>query len=232
MNTFHLNREMVRLVILQRIELLSLFTKKIRKLFGRYIFGNIIAKYFFNSGEIGKKYFYIMEEEFNTIKDHVNFDNKKILAIGGGMGGFESFLNKKFNNNFYSFVEKNFISKKVKYGWDNENKEAYNNLDLLKIFLLNNEMKESQFEIFDYDKDNLPIKNFDLIISLFSLDYHYDFNIYIEYFKKVSTKETKIIFDTIRPDHYLKVFKNIKILKNNENTIHKSKRIMCSEFIK
>jgi len=173
-----------------------------------------------------------MEEEFNTIKDHVNFDNKKILAIGGGMGGFESFLNKKFNNNFYSFVEKNFISKKVKYGWDNENKEAYNNLDLLKIFLLNNEMKESQFEIFDYDKDNLPIKNFDLIISLFSLDYHYDFNIYIEYFKKVSTKETKIIFDTIRPDHYLKVFKNIKILKNNENTIHKSKRIMCSEFIK
>ena len=69
------------------------------------------------------------------------------------------------------------------------------------------------------------------MISLFSLDYHYDFEIYTEYLKKISKPNTKIIFDTIRPDYFLKVFKNVKILAIQENTVHKSKRILCSEFL-
>ena len=45
-------------------------------------------------------------------------------------------------------------------------------------------MSQNNFEIYDFDKKNLPIKKFDMIISLYSLDYHYDFKIYEDYFRE------------------------------------------------
>ena len=75
------------------------------------------------------------------------------------------------------------------------------------------------------------MKKFDIITSFFSLDYHYDFDLYINYLKKVSKKNTKIIFDTISADFFKKIFKNVEIIKSRSDTVHKSKRIMCSEFI-
>ena len=42
-------------------------------------------------------------------------------------------------------------------------------------FLLNNGFKREKFNLFDYDKDSFPQEKFDLIISLYSLDYHYEF---------------------------------------------------------
>ena len=35
-----------------------------------------------------------------------------------------------------------------------------------------------------------------------------------------------LIFDTIRPDYFKKLFKNIEVIKEDINTIHKSKRIL------
>jgi len=92
-------------------------------------------------------------------------------------------------------------------------------------------MQKTQINIFDYDNDNLPKIEFDLVISLLSLDYHYDFELYIDYLRKVSKTETKIIFDTIRADYFKKVFKNVEVIQTKENTVHKSKRIICSEFL-
>ncbi len=94
-----------------------------------------------------------------------------------------------------------------------------------------NDMTKDQIKIFDYDKDNLPEKKFDVIISLLSLDYHYDFNIYVEYLKKVSQANTKIIFDTIRADYFKKIFNKVEIIGSDTNTVHKSKRIICSQFL-
>ena len=42
---------------------------------------------------------------------------------------------------------------------------------------------------------------------------------------------TKIIFDTIRYDYFLNIFKNVKVIKNQDKTMHKSKRILCSQFL-
>ena len=119
------------------------------------------------------------------------------------------------------------------YGWSGKvNNEAYNDLNIQKSFLEINGMKPSQINIFDYDNDKLPDQKFDMIISLLSLDYHYDFEIYIEYLRKISNPNTKIIFDTIRPDYFLKIFKNVKVIATQDNTTHKSKRILCSQFLK
>ena len=233
MKSFILSNNEARLVVLQRIELISLFLKKIRKFFGRTLFTNFVTKYFLNSNQIGISYYAAMHKEFLTFQNSINSDQDQLfLSIGGGLGGLELIINQNLPSKKYYFIERNFISKKVKYGWGGTiNNEAYNDLEIQKRFLENNGMQNSQINIFDYDKDKLPDQKFDVVISLLSLDYHYDFEIYAEYLKKISKPNTRIIFDTIRPDYFLKVFKSVKILAIQENTIHKSKRILCSEFL-
>ena len=232
MNSFVLPKKAARLIVLQRIELAGNILKKIRKLFGRYFFSNFITKYFLNSVKIGNEYYKIMHNEFLTIKKFISDDDNLFLSIGAGVGGLEAIINQNLPEKNYFFIEKNYISKKVKYGWTGQSKsEAYNSLDIQKEFLLANKMNDQQINIIDFDKDNLPMKKFDVITSFFSLDYHYDFHLYSDYLKKVSKKNTKIIFDTIRADFFKKIFKNVEIIKSRSDTVHKSKRIMCSEFI-
>jgi len=233
LKSFYLPNKAARLVVLQRIELISSFLKKIRKLFGRNFFTSIITKYFLNSKQIGTKYYEAMQSEFLTFKEYIDFnEDEHFLSIGGGLGGLELIINENLQNKNYHFIERNFVSKKVVYGWSGKvNNEAYNDLNIQKSFLEINGMKPSQINIFDYDKDKLPDQKFDVIISLLSLDYHYDFEIYIEYLRKISNLNTKIIFDTIRPDYFLKIFKNVKVIALQENTTHKSKRILCSQFL-
>ena len=228
---FQLNRKEARLIILQRIELISDSLKKIRKVFGRYLFSNFISKYFLSTSGVAKAYFQDMQQEFETINSAINLHNKDLLSIGGGLGGLELVINKNFNVKSFTFIEKNYVSKKVKYGWDNKNNEAYNDISIQRNFLTKNEMESSRFTIFDYDNDQLPKGKFDIIISLFSLDYHYDFKVYLEYLRNNTHKESKIIFDTIRPDYFKNIFNEVIVLKDRTKTIHGSKRIMCSNFL-
>jgi len=230
-DNFIVSKKAARLIVLQRIELISSSLKKVRKIFGRFIFSSFITKFFINEKLIGESYHNIMLNEFSTIEKFINKEDNLFLSIGGGLGGLELIINKKFDNRNYHFIERNFISKKVKYGWGGmTNSEAYNDLNLQKIFLETNGLKNEQINIYDYDKDDLPNIKFDLVISLLSLDYHYDFDIYINYLKKISKPNTKIIFDTIRADHFKSIFKNVEIIKTHDDTVHKSKRIMCSHF--
>ena len=232
METFNLPKNAARLIVLQRIELLSPFLVKVRKLFGRYLFSSFITKFFLNPNIIKKKYFKIMTNEFLTLEKFIDSGDKSFLSIGGGIGGLELIINQRFKNNIYHFIEKNYISKKVKYGWGGmENTEAYNDLSIQKDFLKMNDMDENQINIYDYDNDKLPEKKFDIIISLLSLDYHYDFNLYEDYLKKVSKPDTKIIFDTIRADYFSNIFRKVEIIKTDSNTVHKSKRVVCTGFL-
>ena len=232
MNSFVLPKKAARLIVLQRIELAGNILKKIRKLFGRYFFSNFVTKYFLNSVKISNEYYKIMYDEFLTIKKFISDDDNLFLSIGAGVGGLEAIINQNLPEKNYFFIEKNYISKKVKYGWTGQSKsEAYNSLDIQKEFLLANKMNDQQINIIDFDEGNLPMKKFDVITSFFSLDYHYDFHLYSDYLKKVSKKNTKIIFDTIRADFFKKIFKNVEIIKSRSDTVHKSRRIMCSELI-
>ena len=160
-------------------------------------------------------------------------ENKFFLSIGGVIGGLEVIINQRLGSKEFYFIERNFVSKKVVYGWGGSlNSEAYNNITEQKNFLISNNLKGENIHIYDYDNNKLPKLKFDVIISLLSLDYHYDFFIYLDYLKSVSKKNTKIIFDTIRPDFFKKIFNNVKVLSTQTDTVHKSKRIVCSDFIK
>ena len=123
---FQLNKKEARLIILQRIELISNFLKRVRKFFGRYFFSNFISKYFLSTKNVGKVYFEDMHQEFESINSVIEPYNKNLLSIGGGLGGLELVINKKFNVKSFTFIERNYVSKKVKYGWDDKNNEANN----------------------------------------------------------------------------------------------------------
>ena len=224
-----LNRKMAQLVLLQRIELANPLLIKVRKIFGRHLFSKIFSKYFINVKEISKNYSALMEKELFTILPFLR-QGQKILSIGSGLGGLEIGILKKFNETNITFFEKNYTSNKIKYGWDDENKEGYNDLSSLKNLITMNEISSNQFSIFDCDKGNLPIKKYNLVISLYSLDYHYDFDIYLEYLKESTNENSLIIFDTIRHDYFKKIFNQVSIIKVDENTVHKSKRIVCRMF--
>jgi hypothetical protein len=226
-----LDNEIARLILLQRIELASPFISKIRKFFGRYLFTNFFTKFFLSKNEINLKYYELMGTEYKSLKRFINFEDKKLLSIGSGMAGLELIIDSLHKNNQFSIIEKNYVSKKVKYGWDDKNLEGYNNLNILREFLKRNQTN-AHFRIYDFDKDDLPDYNFDIVLSLYSLDYHYDFNVYKEYLKKISSDQTQIVFDTVRPDYFNNIFDEVKIIKTIEKKIHSSKRIICRGFIK
>ena len=226
-----LDNEIARLILLQRIELASPFISKIRKFFGRYLFTNFFTKFFLSRNEINLKYYELMESEYKSLKRFINFEDKKLLSIGSGMAGLELIIDSLHKNNQFSIIEKNYVSKKVKYGWDDKNLEGYNNLNILREFLKRNQTN-AHFRIYDFDKDDLPDYNFDIVLSLYSLDYHYDFNVYKEYLKKISSDQTQIVFDTVRPDYFNNIFDEVKIITTIEKKIHSSKRIICRGFIK
>ena len=231
LENFSIDKNMAKLILFQRVELLNSFQKKIRKIFGRYLFTNFMIKFFLNIKKIESIYYNRMLEEFNEIKGEIEISNKSILSIGGGLGGLELILSSYFKQANFSIIERNYISKKIIYGWDSNNAEAYNSLDLTFKFLKTNGMPQNNFQIYDFDKQNLPFKKFDIIISLYSLDYHYDFNVYEDYFRKITTKNTKFIFDTIRPDNYFdKKFEYTKVISSHHQTSQKSKRLVCIGF--
>jgi hypothetical protein len=225
------DNKIARLVILQRIELATPSLVKIRKLFGRYLFTNFFTKFLLPKHTINHQYYNRMLEEYNSLKKHIDFTSANILSIGAGMCGLELIINNFNNVKQFSIIEKNYVSKKIKYGWDYKNSEAYNNLSVLNNFLSNNQAS-SNFKIYDYDLGNFPYSKFDVVISLYSLDYHYDFNIYYDYLKKICSNKTLLVFDTIRPNYFKKIFNKVKIVSETKKRIHSSKRIICSEMIK
>jgi hypothetical protein len=224
------DNEIARLAILQRIELATPFLVKIRKLFGRYLFTNFFTKFLLPKHKINYRYYNRMLDEYNSLRKYIDFTNKNILSIGAGMCGLELIIDKFNTVNQFYIIEKNYVSKKIKYGWDDKNFEAYNNLTILKNFLKNN-LKNSNFNVYDFDSDNFPHSKFDIIISLYSLDYHYNFSIYKDYFAKICSDKTLIVFDTIRPNYFEKFFNRVEVVSETKKRIHSSKRIICSEII-
>lgn len=230
--TFILSKKDIKNLLFQRNELLSTRQKFLRKKFGRFLFTKIFVMFFIKKN-INKLYYQIISREVKMIFPFIkNLKKKNILSIGCGLGGFEVILQKNYltKSNFFLF-DRNFTSDKVVYGYDVNNREAYNNIKDTNLFINNNSIDRLKFKLFDVDKDKLPSVKFDLVISILSLDYHYPFDIYYNYLKKNSNNSTVFIFDTIRPDYFKKIFKVIKVISMDKRKIHSSSRIYCTGLL-
>ena len=94
METFKFSRDIAQLAILQRIELSGSVLKKIRKLFGRYLFTNFFSKYLISVPIISDKYYNLMNKEYLLIEKFLK-PNQDILSIGSGIGGLETLIKKE-----------------------------------------------------------------------------------------------------------------------------------------
>ena len=99
-----------------------------------------------------------MKEEFHVILPFLR-QNQKILSIGSGLGGLEIEILKKFASSKITFIEKNYTSDKIKYGWDYENKEGYNDLSLLEKLVQMNSISKDRYILIDYDEQKFQTLN-------------------------------------------------------------------------
>jgi len=90
--SFVLNYRMLPTILFQRNELFSSFQKRVRKLFGRFIFTNLFIYLASSKETIEKKYFSICKKEFDHIKNYFPRTVNSILSIGCGVGGLEYFF--------------------------------------------------------------------------------------------------------------------------------------------
>ena len=66
LKNFSIDKNMAKLILFQRTELLNNFQKKIRKIFGRYLFNNFMIKFFLNIKKL--KVFITIECSKNLMK--------------------------------------------------------------------------------------------------------------------------------------------------------------------
>ena len=100
--------------------------------------------------KISKDYYKIMYNEYLTIKKFIK-TNQNILSIGAGIGGLEVIINNSFENENFTFIERDFVSKKIRYGWDDENNNGDYDEEKLQYrpidwSLLNSEIGQSHLD--------------------------------------------------------------------------------------
>ena len=44
-------------------------------------------------------------------------------------------------------------------------------------------------------------------------------------------KKTLIVFDTIRPNFFEKIFNHVKIISSDDDSVHNSKRVICTQLL-
>ena len=228
MINFNITTKMSRLILFQRNEIMTKFQKKIRKLFGRYLYTQFFS-YINDRKYISKEYFKISNKEYVFLKKFIKSKYKNVLSIGGGLGGVECLILSNHSDVFIDMIERDFVSKKIKYFF-NPN-EAYNKLNLTKEFIKMNSVNAKNFSLFDFKNIQTIKKKYDLIFSLFSMDYHYDLTNYYEFLKKNSHNGTNFIFDTVRHKELKKFFKKVEVLENVKKEIHSHSRVICSELL-
>lgn len=164
-----------------------------------------------------QSYTKLSEVEYETIKDEINLP-KIILDLGCGLGRMSIYLNYRLKDENIKFVLGDFdeITTDVRYGW-NPGKIYYNKLKLKKKFCnLNNLFN---IKLFDLKTKNLSeLENIDIVISFFSVGFHYPIENYMSDLLRITTDDCIMIFG-IRIGRYdensfKKYFKICKFINN------------------
>ena len=220
MITIKLKNKHKRYFLLQRNSYLSKSQQKMRKIFGRYLFTNFFVFFFNSIFKINKRLNKEFEIEFNQIINFLPKDVNYILDIGSGLGIIDIYLNNHFNNiPKFTLIDKTRLEKKVSYGFDNRG-QFYNNFNLTLDFLKDSEIDRERIDLVDaYSKETVN-KNFDLVISLLSMGYHYPINQYLDILARHTNKNTIFIFDIANEynnfDLISKMFVSVSIVYKSE----------------
>ena len=220
--------------LFQRNEYLSKKQIKVRKLLGRYLFTKVFINFFNSLSSINKKLNENFNNEFNELKKYLPNKALNILDIGAGLGVINLYLNEHYKKSVnFTLIDKNFIEKKVYYGF-NDKGQAYNNFKITEDFLTSNNLDHKKLSILDADTNFSSILQYDLVISLISMGYHYPVSQYFSFFKTNTHKKTKFIFDIAKEYNNLEeifnLFDTVKIIHESDLPRHNYIRICCTGF--
>ena len=159
-------------------------------------------------------------DEFLKIYKITSVDH--LVSIGPGNGIFEILLLKKINfiNILLIDIED---TRSQNHGFNYEG-SGYASLASTKNFLVNNGLPRETIKICNPRIHNIPKFKFDLLISLYSMGFHYPCNEYVDFIIKNSSVNSKIIYDKRRNvsdighdqlQNKLKYFKKIQKLKHD-----------------
>ena len=235
MEKINIKYKHMRYFLLQRNNYLSPFQKKIRKLFGRFLFTNFFIFFFNSTSRINSKLNKESKIEFNELINFLPSKINNVVDIGSGLGIINIFLEKHFTNKInFTLIDKNRIEKKVTYGFCTEG-QFYNNFSLTADFLKNNGINMNQIKLIDSDDKNIINNKFDLVISLLSMGYHYPINQYLSFLKKNTHINTIFIFDVAFENEEINIisqlFKNVETVKKSKEVRHNYIRVCCRELL-
>lgn len=224
-----------KLLLLQRNELSSLSQKRIRKIFGRWLYTNLFIN-FFHTKDLESKTFLLLENEFRNLRNFFPNNIVSVMDIGCGLGLINLFINNFYKNckKFY-LLDKNRIDNKIIYGHSSQY-ESYNYLDVTKNILINNGLEEQKINLINVDRE-IKIQNnsIDLCISLVSMGYHYPISNYLNLLKEKCKSDCVIIFDIAleyQSLEYIKtLFKDVKIVNESKDITHPRLRLACRGFV-
>jgi len=170
-------------ILLQRTS----YQRSLNRYFRRANLGGVYDRYLLKvieasrKDEISQLYSIDMQSEFDTFRDLLPKNAKKILDIGCGIGGIDILI---FNHYIPSeidifLLDKEGVSREVYYGYHGKG-AFYNSLILAKKFLTANSVPQNKISTFDIDSVDFPKDTkFDVIVSLISWGFHYPVETYL-----------------------------------------------------
>ena len=134
---------------------------------------------------------------FRTVEDYglsykYHYIDKRISEQNLG-----DYTGMKYNE-LYKLTKKLGIYDKnwlMKASYSPPNGESYNNLDLTKDILSTNGIDKDRIKCVDIDQPFSLQDNYDIVISLVSMGYHYPVENYVNLLKKHTSDKTIFIFD-------------------------------------
>ena len=155
-------------------------------------YNEFVKKQAINMGsEIDEKYSFIMYQEALTIMPHIKKETKNILDIGCGMAAISLYLYHYLGEAKLYLLDKNKVEKKVSYNFEDKG-AFYNSLNIAKILLTNNNVKENLINLIEAPENgNIPIGEglVDLVVSTISWGFHYPVQTYIDSVYKILNKD-------------------------------------------
>ena len=155
-------------------------------------------------------YSQLSDAEFSVIKEFINPDVKNIMDLGCGMGrcGINLYHKLKDKQNIKIFFgDSNFVAANSGGSVVPENDEHSNYNNLLKTESFVSLNKVENYEIKNIMDENFPkgLPKMDLIISMYSVGYHFCMNKWLERLHPVMTQKTTVVFGVWSSDLRLAV---------------------------
>lgn len=151
---------------------------------------------------VSEEYYQIMAKEFATLKPYIPEDAKRILDIGGGLGGVHMHVSSHFQHDIsIEILDRIGMDEEMKFGF-RESTEKYNDPDLTRTYLASAGVPPENIVMWDADTQLDDLLNaeeqYDIIISLKSWCYHYPYSTYREFVRKKLSPAGVMIVDVRR----------------------------------